>query len=203
MQEPAAIVRQNQIGRRVSPKLVKSGRLSAPHSYVDLLHFVMSAESVELGILHISSKSLQGDIVISSCISMPGASTSTGLTGWDAIRALLSLKSAVYQYHDFSDADIGGLDQGLTIKLARVVAMMPDLPANVEDLSSRSSLNKMRAMNAERLAADEAAQKVVSSYLIQEVQRFEERSMRFRAAILWSFFVLMVLAAIGIHGLHL
>lgn len=202
MHEPAATARQNQTARRSRPKLVKSGRLNAPHSYIDMLHLVMSAESVELGILHISSKSLQGDIVVSSCTSMLGASTNTGLTGWEAIRTLLSLRSAVYQYHDFSGADIGGLNQGVSIKLARVVAMMPDLPANVEDLSSRSSLNKMRAMNAERLAADEAAQKAVSSYLIEEVQRFEERSMRFRAAILWSFFVLMVLAAIGIHCQH-
>jgi hypothetical protein len=197
---------QKQTGGRRRPKLVRSGRLSVAHTYVDLFRYIMGAETVELGILHISNDSVQGDIVIENCTCLLGASTNNGLRGWEAMRALLTPtapKNAIFQYHDFTGSDIGGLNQGLNIKLARVVAMMPELPADVEDLSSRNSLIKMRAMNVDRLTSDEVAQQAVTAYLVQEVQKFEERSMRFRAAILWSFFAIMVLAAIEIHGLHL
>ena len=189
-----------QLKAKSRPRLVRSGKVASGRPFTQILQLITSADnSVELGILHIRGSMVQGDIVIASGTFILGASTNSGSTGWAAVRQLLQLTDAVYQFHDFSQSDIGSLDQGMEVKLSRVIALLPDLPPTLEELSAKVSLTRMRSMNIDEIISDRLAEQATTKYLAREVKNFEEKSMRFRAVILWSFCALMTLAALAIH----
>ncbi len=182
------------------PRLVRSGKVAVGRPFAKVLQLLMSNENtVELGILHVRGAVFQGDIVIASGQYILGASTSCGLTGWRAVRTLLQLNDAVYQFHDFGNTDIGSLDQGMSVRVQRILGLLPNLPETLEEFNASVSVNRIRAMNIDQIIEDKMAEKATTKYLAQEVQKFEEKTMQFRAIILWGFFALMSLAAVLIH----
>jgi hypothetical protein len=187
---------------KVSPRLIRSGRINSASSYKEILRLIITNRVVEMGILHIRGKSVQGDIVISGGIKIIGASTSAGRSGWAAAKELLGVTDGLFQFHDFSGVNIGSLDQALEVRVPNVIDAMPNLPDNFSDLNVRSSMHRIRAMNLESLVQDKAAEQAVLTHVRREVQNFEERTMQFRAIILWSFFALLSLLTFCVVKLH-
>lgn len=181
-----------------SPKLVRSGKLGNERSFQTVLRS-LAQEDVELGLLHIQGKILQGDVVVASGSIILGASTNSGLSGWAAARELLMLKEATFQLHDFSDTNIGSLDQGLSIKLARVIEALPELPEKLEALSARVSINRMRAVDVDEMNSKRLADLAVTKYLSNELYKFEEKSMKWRAVTLWGFFAVASLSILFVY----
>jgi hypothetical protein len=185
-----------------SPRLVRSGRISSATSYKEILRLIHTNRVVEMGILHIRGKSIQGDIVISGGIRIIGAATSAGRSGWSAAKELLGVNDGLFQFHDFTGVNIGSLDQALDVRIPNVIDAMPNLPDNFNDLNVRNSMHRIRAMNLDRLVEDKVAEQAVLAHVKREVQSFEERTMQFRAIILWSFFALLSLVTMCVMRLN-
>jgi hypothetical protein len=185
-----------------APRLVRSGRINSATSYKEILRLINTSKVVEMGILHIRGKATQGDIVISGGIKIVGASTSAGRSGWTAAKELLSVTDGLFQFHDFTGVNIGSLDQALEVRIPSVIDAMPNLPDNFSDLNVRSSMHRIRAMNLEKMVEDRVAEQAVLAHVKREVQNFEDRSMQFRAIVLWSFFALLSLVTMCMIKLH-
>jgi hypothetical protein len=199
--DTAAAGGQNRRGK-IGPRLVRSGRISSATSYKEILRLINTNRLVDIGILHIHGKLMQGDIVICGGIKIIGASTSAGRSGWMAAKELLSVTEGLFQFHDFTGVNIGSLDQALEVRISAVIDSMPNLPDNFSDLNVRSSMHRIRAMNIEKMVEDRVAEQAVMSHVKREVQNFEDRSMQFRAIILWGFFALLSLVTMGLIKLH-
>jgi hypothetical protein len=187
---------------KFSPRLVRSGRISSANSYKEILRLIHTNRVVDMGILHIRGKSTQGDIVISGGIKIIGAATTGGRSGWTAAKELLSVTDGLFQFHDFSGVNIGSLDQALEVRIPNVLDAMPNLPDNFNDLNVRNSMHRIRAMNLDKLVEDKAAEQAVLAHVKREVQTFEEKTMHFRAIILWSFFAIVSLITMCVVKLN-
>jgi hypothetical protein len=187
---------------KFSPRLVRSGRISSANSYKEILRLIHTNRVVDMGILHIRGKSTQGDIVISGGIKILGAATTGGRSGWTAAKELLSVTDGLFQFHDFSGVNIGSLDQALEVRIPNVLDAMPNLPDNFNDLNVRNSMHRIRAMNLDKLVEDKAAEQAVLAHVKREVQTFEEKTMHFRAIILWSFFAIVSLITMCVVKLN-
>ena len=187
---------------KFSPRLVRSGRISSANSYKEILRLIHTNRVVDMGILHIRGKSTQGDIVISGGIKIIGAATSGGRSGWAAAKELLSVTDGLFQFHDFSGVNIGSLDQALEVRIPNVLDAMPNLPDNFNDLNVRNSMHRIRAMNLDKIVEDKAAEQAVLAHVKREVQTFEEKTMHFRAIILWSFFAILSLITMCVVKLN-
>jgi hypothetical protein len=90
---------------------------------------------------------VQGDVLIAKGKQILGASTYSGLGNWDAVKVLLSVTEASYEFHDFTQVNIGNLNQGLTIRVTKIIETLPKLPDLLEALNTRLTLNRIRAID--------------------------------------------------------
>jgi type VI protein secretion system component VasF len=81
--------------------------------------------------------------------------------------------------------------------------MLPNLPENMGQMQGTNTLNRIRAMDTDELAAiRKAAEAGVDQNVAVQVRRFEDKSMRWRALALWGTFFIISLAVAGIYYLH-
>jgi hypothetical protein len=151
----------------------------------------MKLQKVDQGVLHIVSadKNVDGCVALANGMYVLGASTEKGASGYKAVKQLLCLSDASFQYIDYTDSDLGELDQ--------------DLKLRVTQLQGTNTLNRIRAMDTDELAAiRKAAEAGVDQNVAVQVRRFEDKSMRWRALALWGTFFIISLAVAGIYYLH-
>jgi hypothetical protein len=186
-------------------KVVQSGKIWANRTSREVLWSLMKLQKVDQGVLFILSadKAVDGSIALANGMYVLGAKIKSGGTGYAAVKKLLQLPDASFQYVDYTDADLGDLDQDLKLRVTQLVNMLPDLPENMGQMQGTNTLNRIRAMDVTELAAiKKAAEAGVDESVVVQIKRFEDKSMRWRALALWGTFVVISLAVAGTYYLH-
>lgn len=177
-------------------KLLTQGKIWASRTTREILWSVMKYKKVAVGVLHISgpNETVEGDICIHNGIFVVGGKLSKGRDGYDAIKALLMLKEGKFEYLDYSDVDVPEFNQGLKIRLTQLINKLPTLPPTLEELMGANTLNRMRSFEAGQAPSEEA---MIDKETFAQLQSWETRTMRLRAAAFWGLFVVIS----GIAGL--
>jgi hypothetical protein len=186
-------------------KIVQSGKIWANRTSREVLWSLMKLQKIDQGVLHIVSndKNVDGCVALANGMYVLGASTKTGASGYKAVKQLLCLTDASFQYIDYTDSDLGELDQDLKLRVTQLINMLPNLPENMGQMQGTNTLNRIRAMDPDELAAiRKAAEAGVDQNVAIQVRRFEDKSMRWRALALWGTFVVISLAVAGTYYLH-
>ncbi len=179
-----------------SQKVVQSGKIWSNRTSREVLWSIMKLQKVDVGVLHIVSndKTIDGCIALANGMYILGGSTEEGATGYAAVKQLLKLTEATFQYIDYSNSDIGELDQDLKIRVTQIINMLPNLPENMEQMQGTNTLNRIRAMDVEELAQiKKAAEAGIDQNVVQQIRSFEDKSMRWRALALWGTFAVISL----------
>lgn len=180
-----------------APKVVQSGKIWSNRTSREVLWSIMKLQKVDTGVLHIVSvdKSVDGHIALANGMYVVGARTAAGNSAYPAVKQLLRLPDATFQYLDYSNSDLGELDQDLKIRVTQLINLLPDLPEAMEQMQGTNTLNRIRAMDVEELAAiKKAAEAGVDQNVVQQIRTFENKSMRWRALILWGGFLALSIA---------
>jgi hypothetical protein len=165
----------------------------------------MKLQKVDQGVLHIVSpdKSVDGCIALANGMYVLGGSTEAGLSGYAAVKQLLKLTDATFQYIDYTNSELGVLDQDLKLRVTQLINLLPDLPENMGQLQGTNTLNKIRAMDVEELVAiKKAAEAGIDQNVAAQLRQFEDKSMRWRALALWGTFFVISLGLAGTYYLH-
>jgi hypothetical protein len=188
-----------------SRKVVQSGKIWANRTSREVLLTLMKLQGVDQGVLFILSadKKIDGSVALANGMYVLGAKIKGGASGYAAVKQLFGLSDASFQYVDYTDGDLGDLDQDLKLRVTQLINMLPNLPENMGQMQGASTLNKIRAMTAEDLAAiKKAAEASVDESVVVQMKRFEDKSMRWRALALWGTFFVISLAVAGTYFLH-
>jgi hypothetical protein len=165
----------------------------------------MKLQKVDVGILHIIStdKETDGSIALMNGMYIVGGKTADGDMGYNAVKRLLRLHEASFQYLDYSRSDIGDLEQDLKIRVTQLINLLPDLPESMEQMQGTNTLNRIRAMDPEELAAiKKAAEAGIDQNVVQQIRNFEQKSMRWRALAMWGTFVVISLGIAAMYFLR-
>ncbi|HEY9760705.1 MAG TPA: hypothetical protein V6C97_36450 [Oculatellaceae cyanobacterium] len=185
-------------------KVVQSGKIWSNRTSREVLWSIMKLK-VDVGVLHLvsSNKEVDGSIAIQNGMYVLGGKTADGDTGYDAVKRLLRLTEANFQYLDYSNRDITDLEQDLKIRVTQLINLLPNLPEQMDQMQGTNTLNRIRAMDVEELAAiKKAAEAGVDQNVVQQIRAFENRSMRWRALAMWGTFVVISLAAAAMYFLR-
>lgn len=172
-------------------RLLTQGKIWANRTTREILWSVMKYKKVAVGVLHVigPNENLEGDICIHNGIFVVGGKMTKGSrVGYDAIRTLLSLKDGKFEYLDYSDVDVPEFNQGLKIRLTQLINKLPTLPPTLEELMGANTLNRMRSFDAGELPGEEA---LIDKETFAQLQNWEARTMRLRAAAFWALFVVI------------
>ncbi len=123
--------------------IISEGTLSYEHRIANILTTVRQQSSSGLILLGLSSLDLQTDGIISIRDSrfITGAISNTdGLTGYSALKRLLSLAVGTYTLSQLDANQLADFDQDINIDLDRVIAVVPSLPENLSELFDQASL---------------------------------------------------------------
>lgn len=179
-------------------KQILSGKIWSNRTAREVLYSILKIKNVDMGVLRITSadKSLDGDIGVARGIYLVGgAMRGRSTSGYEVIRLLLSLKEGQFQYLDFGDSFPKELDQDFKVRLTDVINVLPNLPERLEEITSKQTLNRIRSMNTEGPAPTEES--MIDQKALSQIQDFERKSMRLRAAAFWATFVVVAsLAAV-------
>lgn len=178
-------------------RLLTQGKIWANRTTREILWSVMKYKKVAVGVLHVSGpgETLEGDICIHNGIFVVGGKLANGKSdGYNAIRTLLMLKDGKFEYLDYSDVDVPEFNQGLKIRLTQLINKLPTLPVTLEELMGANTLNRMRSFEAGAAPSEEA---LIDKETFAQLQSWETRTMRLRAAAFWGLFVVIS----GIAGL--
>ncbi len=149
----------------------------------------MKFKKVAVGVLHIvgPNESLIGDICIHNGIFVVGGKMKNGkVSGYEAIRILLSLAEGTFQYLDYSEIDTPELNNGLKIRLTSLINMLPTLPIQLDELMGANTLNRMRSIDTSEIQTEEA---LIDKDTFNQLASWEARTMRLRAAAFWGTFL--------------
>ena len=174
-------------------KIVQSGKIWSNRTSREVLWSIMKLQKVDQGVLRIVSadKKVDGCVALANGMYILGANTEGGATGYEAVKQLLRLGEATFQYIDYTNSDLGVLDQDLKIRVTQLINMLPNLPENMGQMQGTNTLNRIRAMDVEELTAiKKAAEAGVDQNVLQQVRQFEDKSMRWRALALWGTFAI-------------
>lgn len=178
-------------------KLLTQGKIWANRTTREILWSVMKYKKVAVGVLHIVGPhdTIEGDICIHNGIFVVGGRLKNGKAdGYGAIRTLLMLKDGKFEYLDYSEVDVPEFNQGLKIRLTQLINKLPALPVQLEELMGANTLNRMRSFDASELPNEEA---MIDKDTFAQLQSWETRTMRLRAAAFWALFGIIS----GIAGL--
>jgi hypothetical protein len=117
--------------------IVIEGKITVDEPMSEVLQTVIDLKSLQNAILRInnSDSSIQGKIAFAQGGYILGASmTSTGESGYDAVRKLLSVTDGNYAVLDPGRNTIGEINQTLWLNASRVLSMLPNLPQTPEVL---------------------------------------------------------------------
>jgi hypothetical protein len=123
--------------------IISEGRLSYEHRIANILTTVRQQSSSGFILLSLSSQDLQADGIISIRDSrfITGAISNTdGLTGYPALKRLLSLAVGTYTLSQLDANQLADFDQDINIDLDRIIAVVPSLPENLSELFDQASL---------------------------------------------------------------
>jgi hypothetical protein len=188
-----------------TPKVIQSGKIWAQRTTREVLWSIMKMKKTDVGVLHIVSKdnAVDGCIGLANGMYILGASTESGLSGYAAVKVLLTMSDGNFKYLDYTDNSIGELDQRLKIRVTHLVNLLPNLPDKIDQVQGTNTLNRIRAMDPEELnAIKKAAETGKTQDILKQIRSFEDKSMRWRAAALWGTFAIIaagVTAAILLH----
>ena len=186
-------------------KVVQSGKIWANRTSREVLWSLMKLQKVDVGVLHIVStnKQTDGSIALLNGMYVLGGKTADGDMGYEAVKRLLRLPEATFQYLDYSHGDIGDLEQDLKIRVTQLINLLPNLPEQMEHMQGTNTINRIRAMDVDELVAiKKAAEAGVDQNVVQQIRDFENRSMRYRALAMWGTFVVISLAAAAMYFLR-
>ncbi|MBS2002306.1 MAG: hypothetical protein U0103_03845 [Candidatus Obscuribacterales bacterium] len=178
-------------------RLLTQGKIWANRTTREILWSVMKYKKVAVGVLHVLGPhdTIEGEICILNGIFVVGGKLKNGKAdGYAAIRTLLMLKDGKFEYLDYSEVDVPDLNQGLKIRLTQLINKLPDLPVSLEELMGANTLNRMRSFEAGQPPSEEA---LIDKDTFAQLQNWEARTMRLRAAAFWALFVVIS----GIAGL--
>ena len=188
-----------------SQKVVQSGKIWSNRTSREVLWSIMKLQKVDVGVLHIVSndKTVDGCIALANGMYILGGNTEAGVTGYDAVKQLLGLTEATFQYIDYSHSEIGELDQELKIRVTQLINLLPNLPNSMQQMQGTNTLNRIRAMDVSELAEiKKAAEAGVDQNVVQQIREFEDKSMRFRALAMWGAFLVISLGVAGMIYFH-
>lgn len=169
-------------------RTIQSGKIWESRRTREVLWSLMKLRNIHNGVLRISSPRthLEGDIGISKGIYVTGAKLkSSQETGYGAVRKLLSVTDGTFTYLDNGENGLGELDQNLHLRVTQLINLLPNLPANHEELMGKNTLNRIRAVNLEQEPAEEQA---IDAVALQQLEEWEKKSMRWRAVTFWGLF---------------
>ena len=188
-----------------SAKVVQSGKIWSNRTSREVLWSIMKLQKVDTGVLRIVSndKSVDGSIALANGMYILGGMTADGETGDPAVKQLLGLTEATFQYLDYSHIELGDLDQDLKIRVTQLINLLPNLPESMEQMQGTNTLNRIRAMDVEELAQiKKAAEAGVDQNVVQQIRQFEDKRMRFRGIAMWGTFVVVSLGVALMIFLH-
>lgn len=174
------------------PKQISTGKIWANRTAREVLWSVLKVKNVEFGVLRIVSqqKGLDGDIgVIRGIYLVGGAMRGQDTKGYDVIKLLLSQKEGTFYHLDYGDQIPAELDQGFKVRITDVINVLPDIPARLEDIAGKNTLNRIRGFSPEETPPSEEA--MIDQKALDQLQSWEKRSMRLRAAAFWATFVVV------------
>jgi hypothetical protein len=174
-------------------KVVEHGKIWADRTTRELLWLLMKRKKVQAGVLTIESNDgkIVGQIGLSKSIFVNGAQLSDQkLTGYPALRMLLTLTEGSFSYVDNGEALPPELEQDLKLRMTQLINLLPNLPTDIEPLTKGSTVNRMRALSADgqENIAEEA---MIDKTTLEKLQEWEQRSMRWRALVFWGIFVVV------------
>jgi hypothetical protein len=165
----------------------------------------MKVRGVDIGVLHLFTADgrVDGELAVASSMYVIGAKTKAGEIGWDAVRRLLLLKEANFEYLDYADLDIEDLEQDLNLRVTQLINVLPQLPETMEKLQGKNTLNRIRSMDFQELnAVKKAAESAIDKAVRTQMQDFEQRSMPWRAYAMWGVFFVVSIVLAGSVWLH-
>lgn len=171
-------------------RTIQTGKIYESRRTREVLWSLMKLRNISSGILRISSPRthLEGDIGICKGIYVSGAMLKNSKeTGYGAVRKLLAVTDGTFTYLDNGDNGLGELDQNLHLRVTQLINLLPDLPVNHEELMGTNTLNRIRALNIEE-KEEVNEEHLIDSVALQQLQEWEKKSMRWRAATFWGLF---------------
>jgi hypothetical protein len=123
--------------------VVFQGALSDGRGMPELLRALQSIPELPFGVLRITAAdgSTGGRLLVADSSLIVGAAlTDGGLTGYDAAKCLLAIRSGNIAYLNGGPARPPGFDGELCLSIQRVLASWPDLPENAAELFDQNSL---------------------------------------------------------------
>lgn len=182
-------------------RVITSGKIWANRTCREVLYSILKIKTVNGGILRIndSANAIEGDVGILKGIYVVGGLVQGGANGYLAVKSLLSTKEGTFQYIDVGEDVTPSCDQNLKVRITQIINMLPDLPEDVEELQAKSTLSRIRAMDASQLT-DPAEIGVIDQTAATELANWEtswNQRTRVRAIALWTTFaVVACLAAV-------
>jgi hypothetical protein len=119
------------------------GTLSYECRISNILKKIRQRSSSGLCLLSLSSPDQQTDGIVSirDCRFITGAIlTAEGVTGYAALKKLLSLALGSYSLSQLDVNQLAEFDQDINLDLDRVIAVVPSLPENLSELFDQASL---------------------------------------------------------------
>lgn len=169
-------------------RVLTHGKIWANRTTREILWAVMKYKKLAVGILHIESANVTGDILVHNGIFVVGGKLSDGkTTGYDAIRSLLMVKDGKFEYVDYSEVDCEEFDNGLKIRLTQLINKLPNLPPKLDELMGANTLNRMRSL--ESLDTPPSEEQMIDKETFAQLTKWESQSMRYRAAAFWGAFI--------------
>lgn len=123
--------------------IISEGTLSYECRISNILKAIRQQPSSGLSLLSLSSPDHLTDGIISIRDSrfITGAISNTdGVTGYSALKGLLSLALGTYSLSQLEPDQLANFDQDINIDLDRVIAVVPSLPENLSELFDQESL---------------------------------------------------------------
>jgi hypothetical protein len=159
------------------------GKLCAPLRVV--LYAVLKEKQVNFGVLRISAPehNIEGEIGVMYGVFVIGAEVrGRQERGYNAIRLLLSLASGTYEYFDYGNTP--KQDEGIKIRLTELISLWPNLPAGMDQLVHRTSLNRIRNISeGENCQTEEAA---IDQNVLEQIEQWERKTMHLRPVAFWG-----------------